>query len=154
MDRRAAVVGALCGLAGTALVVQTFLPWASSGSLSRTPPVEVVALALDGTLSVVGAGDVVVLLAVPVLGALLLATAAVRLRPVRLLRALAGAVAVALVAVLLVRLAGLDPTRLDAARPGLGAAVGGLAALLVLVGVALDASPGRTARTARTVQES
>lgn len=112
---------------GVLLIVQSLVPWTSRGTLSGAAPVDLVGLVLDGTVTRLGALEVAALLAVPVLGAVLLALAAGS--RLRLLRSGMAGLGIVLGCILLVRLADLH-LLFDGARLGVGAA-------LTLLGVAL-----------------
>lgn len=132
------VAPALWAVAGTALVVQSLLTWTSRGALSTTAPVDVLGLVSAGSLPSVSTAEVVALVALPVLGAALLAGAALPGRAVRRVRALLGLLAVAVTGLLLVRVADLDPTHLSGARPGSGALLAALGALAALAALGTD----------------
>ncbi|WZH51784.1 MAG: hypothetical protein PIR53_17420 [Nocardioides alkalitolerans] len=133
-----AVTPALWAVAGTALLVQSLLTWTSRGALSTTAPVDVLGLVRAGSLPSVSTTEVIALVTLPVLGAALLAGAALRGRAVRRVRALLGLVAVVVTGLLLVRVADLDPTDLSGARPGAGALLAALGALAALAAIGTD----------------
>ncbi|MFW6773410.1 hypothetical protein ACOACO_03925 [Nocardioides sp. CPCC 205120] len=123
-------------LAGAAALAQALLAWTSRGALSMSTPADVLGLALADRLVTVPAPEVAALLALPVLGAVLLAAAGVGHPVVRRVRAVAGLAAVALTAVLLVRVAGLGTA---SARPGPGALTAAAGALLALAALTVEA---------------
>lgn len=134
----AVVAPALWAVAGTALLVQSLLAWTSRGTLSTSAPVDVLGLVRAGSLPSVSTAEVAALVALPVLGAALLAGSALTGRAVRRVRALLGLLAVATTGLLLARVADLDPTDLSGARPGAGALLAATGALVALAAIGTD----------------